>query len=511
MNESRRSFMAATAVAAVGEAAGQDDENDPCDNPLIPCPVGPVIVNKESIQAASDAISYLTGSLDDLNPFTGPNVDENTYDGLEAEEKHTRIYQDLIELGLFDSEVFTSVKNLLDFAPNKLYADAKFAALEAREQGKTLEEAKAAARDEINAQLTKSQKNILNHWKVQRAKVWQIAQDVRSTDGLSEDELFAVKDPDSVDNDFRDFERFDSQDDDSTTLLDGSTYDYKTLDVVYQDDGSGFSFEFRPLSSQGGGMEFKAPGSGERAEFLNVALYSDVWNEINDTAESIKNEIVRLLNNAWEKLNESEYDINNLVSGTDLVGLASDNPKSFAAASADLATLNIPVSDPKLTLELPEANDGEGVTYEGALSVTGATDLELDVGQTYDPGNLPGIVYFAYNYQSEETDDLRGSKTILRQPFTITEAVDPETGDEVESVTFSETNQQTTDADVESLVEEIRRLAERQREIQEEQREEVTGGGFFQDAADAIGNSLFRIILVLGGIYVVIRGFGDSR
>jgi hypothetical protein len=249
---------------------------------------------------------------------------------------------------------------------------------------------------------------------------------------------------------------------------------------------------------------------GPQATLIDVDRYSQVYGELNEVANTTISEVTTLLDGVYDQLDSAQYDTTDLINGTDLAGFASEAPQSYAAAAADLAALNVPLADPRLVIELPEANDGNGQTYEGTLAISGGADLELQVGKTYSPGDLPGQVVMVYNYRDPQSNELRGTKTVLQQPFRITEATTDD-GQSRSTVTFSGRNQQTTETNVDALIEELKQLSETQREIEQRQRELVVGSGFWPDVnLGGITGTVVQAAALVGGVWVFAQLTGDA-
>jgi hypothetical protein len=494
--------LTATAAAA-GQTSAQEDDDD--EDETLPQPPA-----QRLAEFSGNVSQWLLSRISDIDPWTGVNVDEQSYKNLEAQEVHTEIYKDAKGMFVFDESVLTNADNLLNYAPNALYADAKFAAIEVNKRGGSLNEAKQAAEEKINSLLVKTQKNILDQWSAQVAKVEQMSKDIDSVEGLEQYGVFDFKRTDFEDDDGGGFLEIIEIETKEIELLNGLTFDHFVPRIKYaQPDNAGDGqLRLRPNSADSGAVVVEPVETGEATPVLSVDKYEQVWSRVVNTAESTKEEVTQLIDGVWSKLNKEQYGGEDLISGSDLVGLASDNPETYSAAAADLIALNVPLSDPSLMVRLPEENDGDGVKYEGTLAITAGKDVTLEVGKRYSPESLPGKVILVFNKKVD--GKLRGKKRLLTEPFVISRAVDPETDEEVESVTFSGRTQQRTDIDVEGYIEDLRRLGDQQREIEERQREIVVGGSLFEDVGSAVGDAAFQLALILGGLYVVIRGLGDS-
>jgi hypothetical protein len=507
-NHSRRQVLATTAVGAVGTAAAQDDgddEDDDSNSGFIP-----VVPGAELAAAAGEATQYLVGAVEDVLPFTGPNVDDQSYQDLEAQETHLEIYQDAKEMSAYDEQVLTNIENLVDFAPNALYADAKFAALEVHEQGGTLEEAKTAAKETINERVATSQTNLLKHWVLQVAKIDRMIATMANTDGLNPAAIIDCPSENLTGIDV------DPNPDDSPNLATDKRYEIREIHLDWVTSAGAERNDYMMVN--GGSVVRKDKAnklrvdpvdSGPQATLIDVDRYSQVYGDLNEVANTTISEINTLLDGVYDQLDSADYDTNDLINGTDLAGFASEQPQSYAAAAADLAALNVPLADPRLVIELPQANDGDGQSYEGTLAISGGADLELQVGKTYSPEDLPGQVVMVYNYRDPQSNELRGTKTVLQQPFRITEATTDD-GQSRSTVTFSGRNQQTTETNVDALIKELEQLSETQGEIEQRQRELVVGSGFWPSVdLGEITGTVVQAAALVGGVWIFAQLTGD--
>ena len=151
-----------------------------------------------------------------------------------------------------------------------------------------------------------------------------------------------------------------------------------------------------------------------------------------------------------------------------------------------------------------------GKTVTGTIYAQGRND-PLEIGTVYSPGSISGTVWLAYettNEDGEVISDLVG----LEQNFEIISGVD-ENGNEVNEVTFTDNNQQTTDTDIQKVQEELQQLQELENELEKQQQQkrksESTdgGGGIFSGGQliDGVSNQ------VLGIVVAALAFFGISQ
>lgn len=178
------------------------------------------------------------------------------------------------------------------------------------------------------------------------------------------------------------------------------------------------------------------------------------------------------------------------------------------------------------TGELAEATNTTNATYkttthdatiEGTLFLAGSSSISLQTGTQYDPANLSGTPYMtvanATNTTTGEPIEGAGRIVELRQPFTIVEATDTQTGNTVSTTSAESKDYETTNATrLQDVIDELTQL----REYYENQQTTTAGApepdidtnsGLLSELSDFLGlTSGITAALLLGGAVLILRG-----
>lgn len=501
-NISRRRLLQGTGAAA-GTAVGVGAMNtyavEEADAlaPLIAIGAGAI---------AGAAITYVAGEVIDY--VTGPDVGEGAYSELTAEELHTQIRADGIEMKATDNTVATTIENQLNNAQNIAYSNAKKEAILQFELGNTEQDAIDAAKQAVTSHYVTIQSNVVEHFGLQNAKINRMFDALNNDATLSPSNVFTFTGDgggnrgtyfwgDDVNKKTANIGLLDSSTYSIGYLHNEGTYDYgnsefgqNRIDNPRIQDNDTYSYS---------NLVVKPVDGGSKEMVQDAWRWNDIWESIKTQDSTVKSEIETFVTNVKPEYDAGNIDTTDLVSAADISQDAADN-EGFAYAAADLANLGIAGSNQAMRIEL----HGAGLTVTGTLYLPNA-DTTLNVGERYNASDFT-LIYLAYEYTADQIEGAEsdGSDFIeLEQEFTVLEAKNID-GSSTDTLTFSETNQQTTVTDAATVNDQLDQLAATRLRIQEQQKAAAFGddGGGGDDALGfSFGGGGSNVVL-LGGAAV---------
>lgn len=412
-----------------------------------------------------------------------------TYDQLSASELHADIREDGLAMKAANDTVLTTFENLLVNSKNAALSNAKYAAVEQMNLGNTESEVTTKAHKEVDKFFVKHQKNLANHASTQVAVYgnWQSA--INNITNLSISDVF-VDNGGSI-----------NISDVTISLLDGTNFSTNRLENPA--DGVTYS-PMRVVPSQydlgtDDTLRVKPVSTGSQEVVFDSPRFASVWADVQNQHSTVKSEIGTWITNVYPSYKAGDIQLSDLVNASDIANKAPDE-QGYSYAGADLALLGIDGADHKYKIDLK--SDEQIVT--GTIYAKGRTE-SLQISTVYSPGDISGTVWLAY----ESSDGEGGTVSdliALEQDFEILSGIDGN-GEEVSEVTFSETNQQTTNTDIQKIQEELQQLQDLQTKLEEQQRQEVTsgggGGGILPDGQliDGISNKILGAAAAAVAIY----------
>ena len=490
---SRRDFLKVGGGATVLGATGMA-----LPGPQNPTQRADALVVSAGLIGVSIATAYVVDRVADS--YTGNDFDEAAYDSASDQEAWAGTYQKATEMQYYDDQVFTQINNLLVNSKQIAYGDARYAAIEAMNAGKTESEVLDAARAKVDSYFATQQLNLLDHWEVQAGKTLRMAsvcQPIGTLDmnSVGAPEWYVVDDSGSINPDGSDLHP-DGAQTHTKTLVDGSTYDATALATWY--DGSP-SIEASPgsMDDMNTWVMTTYDGSGEPQEILDIGAYHDIYTEIQTLHSETKTEIENWVSAVYSNYTAGDIDLSDVLYPSDLAKEAHTDSET-PLSGADLALMGLKTdTDARMAISADE----DRVVFDGSLYVQNDTSTDLEVGRQYSPGDFTGSVYLTYqDYTLMEGSSFDDSNLEvpgvihLQQPFTILSAKGAD-GTEKENVTFEEEDgQETTTTDIQALKEELARLQDLQAELQEQQKDIAEGdttdapdgGGMFDFSAFGI-------------------------
>jgi hypothetical protein len=440
--------------------------------------------------ATGAAAGYLMNEVQDY--VTGPDVDSSRYTDLAEDQFRASAREDMIEMQYYDDQVLTQVNNLLSNAPNASYSDAKYAAIEQMNMGNTESDATSAATDAVDKFYSVQLTNVLEHWNVQFTKHNAIST-TADTNSYNMDKVNIFYDPGA----------------DATGTAWGSPGNNETTQSYSLPNGSSIAvktkisgtsnYDFTPLSTGGRAELWVVNDSISRTDLATDSdQYADIVTKIENQHSTVKSEIQTWVSNVYPSYTSGDISLEDMISASDLADKA-PNEQGFSYAGADLALLGIEGADHRYKIDLK--TDEQIVT--GTIYAEGRTE-SLDIGTVYSPSSISGTVWLAYETSDGEggtVSDLIG----LQQDFEILSGID-QNGEEVNEVTFSGTNQQTIDTDIQKMQKQLQQIQDLQNKLEEQQQQEVTSGGGGVLPEGQLIDGISNKILGAGAVAVAIYG-----
>lgn len=303
--------------------------------------------------------------------------------GLTPDTLKQQIYQTAKTRKSTNASTIVDNQNILDGVENTAYTDAKVAAIEALNAGKTESEVLSTAQTAINTYHTTIQKNLLKSWNegVREAKsLTDLAEsntnvDVQTTievraDGKSGGPMTDTSYP-PVEN--------------QQTLADNSQMTVETLDLgdpyspITQTTANGRIVVFKPSET-----------SSPDFSYLKADKWGSVWSTMEQKFTNVSNGISTWVTNVYGQVQSGDIAVSDLLTPREQANIMASE-EGGSQAVADLIALNIPVDlEREATITIPST----GTTLRGSFGLTDETDGPIESGTTYDPSTFTGDVYF---------------------------------------------------------------------------------------------------------------------
>jgi hypothetical protein len=206
------------------------------------------------------------------------------------------------------------------------------------------------------------------------------------------------------------------------------------------------------------------------APIYNQTRYNNVYADYGGQAQQVTDNVDVYVDDVYTRYESGELNLTNVVDPATLAGQAASSYNdtgyySFAATS--LATMGYSGDlNTSVTVEM------SNTTYSGTMFYTADDVSNFTNGTTYNPADLNGTVWIvAQENESAALVELDGE-------FTITDVVNPKTGETRENVTVQKYVYDSHDAS--QLEEELNRLSELRQKLEEQQaNSDGSGGGWF--------------------------------
>lgn len=406
---------------------------------------------------------------------TGEDINDELA-ALNAEEAHTSIRQDGMEMYSVDDRVLTSIRNVVDGLDRRSYQKGIEAALTELNLGSSESAVRSAAQDAAMNVIATTQKNFIDHLSIQTTKLSRLAGEMVANANLSTniapiyDQNGQYTTPDA------NYYLNDGTSDLTTTLVNGVDYTYTTgtiegpivvdMSILNMYNDTYYRVEITPVST------------GSNVPIFDWADYQPIWSSINSIATTVESEIDTWVTEIYPKYEAGDVNLDNLVTA-DMLQATSSEQNDLSNVTADFASLGIPINNrTTLTIEIV-AGENSGTIIDGNLAVQNPPTDGFIVGDTYDPANITGPVWLMYD-RTTDSGEVEGDVYQLESQFKVIDAEGYD-GEPVSNVTFEEKTQERYSTDIQELNAQLDKLAEYQQEIQEERdaliEEETTAGG----------------------------------
>ncbi|WP_262174991.1 hypothetical protein [Haloarcula laminariae] len=255
-------------------------------------------------------------------------------------------------------------------------------------------------------------------------------------------------------------------------------------------------------ASNDGGVAPYSDENTSKEEFVPAISMADVADQTESwmlLADDIKANGAQWIDGFYSEYQAGDISTSDIVGPAALAQEASTDYNEtgyYSFANAELAAIGLTgqqnvshVVQTDLTVrEYDSGNDtGAGASYsettynaeiEGTLFLSGG-DLSIVTGNEYDPDNLNGAVYMTVA-SAEDTDTgepIEGMDKMvqIKEPFTVTEATNTQTGESV-SVTSAENKDYST-SNLTEFKNELERLKSQRKALEEERANLIIDGG----------------------------------
>ena len=436
------------------------------------------------------------------DPATGEDVNDQL-DALNAEEAHTSVYEDVLEMQSVDDRVITSITNVISGLDRIAYQVGIEVAIERMDLGDSQADVETNAVDAAMEKVSTTQKNLLDHYAIQASKMRRLRVAIGSTANLR-GAILEWDREDGVGSGryLGTTERIESE-----TLANGRSYSYIALEAVFEGDGTSVRISDGPQMYKRNLM-LDPPGTGGEIVAWDPAMWKSIWDETTSLASTVESEILSWISTVYPEYQSGDVDLSQLVTADQLAATASEQ-NDLSNVTADFARLGIPINNrTKLTIEIV-TGENSGTIIDGNLAVRNPPTDGFIVGETYAPSNISGPVWLMYD-RTTDSGETEGDVYQLESQFKVIDAEGYD-GEPVSNVTFEEKTTERYSTDIEELNTQLDKLAEYQQEIQEDRdaviEEEATGGGagagYFGDGASA---GAIAAVLGVGGIAYALFG-----
>jgi len=118
------------------------------------------------------------------DPATGEDVNDQL-DALNAEEAHTPVYADVLEMQSVDDRVITSITNVISGLDRTAYQAGIEVAIERMDVGDSQADVETNAVDAAMEKVSTTQKNLIDHYTIQAPKMRRLGVAIESNANLS--------------------------------------------------------------------------------------------------------------------------------------------------------------------------------------------------------------------------------------------------------------------------------------------------------------------------------------
>lgn len=246
-------------------------------------------------------------------------------------------------------------------------------------------------------------------------------------------------------------------------------------------------------------------------EYLMVRDFWEVLREIENIHQSVLNETSTLVDAHFQAAQDGEIDLTQMTGSQSLLEHAR-TADSFREIAFVFRSMGWAVAD---TATVVEFEDGEGNLRETDAHLAWARSDQpdpLDVGRTYDAGNMAGTLYIAYNYETSAGEQTATYGALVGE-FSIVAAEDGSSDVAFDHQGVVETSDSPSD-----VQEEFRATNDAEQDAEDARRDiNVTTSGFgFGGLLGGAGAALGGVpgwawaVAAVGGGYALLEKTGGS-
>ena len=347
------------------------------------------------------AASFITSAIDVL-------VGDSPPEGLTPDALKLMAYRMALTRESTNASTIVDNRNIINYLPEVAFSEAKKAALEAINDGKSQSEVEGAGKSAASSHYVTVEKNLLKSWNETINELQNTLATVDNHSNVTRADVLVQPTFLSGDSTIETINReFPTK---TVTLRDGTTFDIQEINYYgtyshpeYNSDYD-WSATWSPVTTQSSVGDIQTldqskldvsvnnPDGGQ-VNYLVDDKWTPIWSDIQSQFDQIDSNIVTWVDNTYGSVQQGEIDTADLITATDIANM-SDVPR----AVADLVAANIPVDlDNQLTIEMgAETMAGYlATTDQNALSEV-APDDTIDPNATDADGNdLYGDIYLA--------------------------------------------------------------------------------------------------------------------
>ena len=343
-------------------------------------------------------------------------------EGLTADALEQQIYQAVETRRSNNLSTIVDNQNILDGVKNTAYTDAKVAAIEQLNAGVSESEVLSAANAAIDSYESTVKGNFLKSWNESVNELQALLQSAVDHPEMGEGDLLNSYDI-SMEMRSQDL----SVSDVDNTLPDGTDLPVKEIHIHWYDDWEATLSPFTatehvPNQISEGKKAVHLSLSQVDGDFiyLNAGEWKPLYDEMDTTFQNVRDGISTWVTNVYGDVQSGDIEITELVTPRERAEMMSEE-EDMAQAIADLAALNISVDvEREATITFSDS----GATLRGTFGLTDESDGPIEVGETYDPSNFSGDVYFTTDtsllegdWSAYETGVDGGNITLTSEPY----------------------------------------------------------------------------------------------
>ncbi|AEH35953.1 hypothetical protein [Halopiger xanaduensis] len=440
----RRVMTAATATAAIGAAGSQAvPQFSPAGRARAIPPAAIVLA-----PTAGAAVGWALREHEVIGADDPP-------EGMTPDALHESVYNSAKKRESNNASTFVDNRNIINTGlEHSLYADGKVAAIEALNDEKTEQEVEDAAFKAAEESVTTPMKNLLRSWNESVNELQNLITKVQDHSDLGLDGLIESRhsDTDTV------RQARTEKNKQTAEFPNGDTMDVHVVEFNTQSGNEWSPYRNDSIDSDTGDSTLPvvdvyppSDSNSDKVVYLKEQEWTDLYDEFETVLSDVKSGLQTWVSNVYGEVQSGEIDTSDLLTPREMAEISSD--QGVNQGIADLIALNIPVDlEREATIEIEQ--DNGTVTISGNVALTDDSDGPIEAGETYNPADLSGDVYFTYDvaagngeWGQYETGVDGGVVTFTAEPFSDTEYAIKTIAGETATVTADDFSEKTNDSD----------------------------------------------------------------